>query len=321
MGAWTLTLETDVLKVLKNGKEYRICQIQQKLKEKPEYKNHDKRGLEASIARVLARLDEKVCRQSRSGHVFYSIRREARPKVENALYKHDMVADISKEDLDQAKIARETIDRAWSVFEDARYAKAIKKAGLLDMAQIMMKFSRGEWRFFKEAEVEEEVRRFSEAFDIGLSYPKGEMPPQIPDWAYWLLAHITFASQGFPEHVEKFKIILSFDASRIKQRQSFDEKAFVQWLKKFKKEDISTGVLEYLKRPELRNELTNRSVPSQKSFLTEANKYMEYNIEFTQKESAYMTMTKRLLERLLKEDPVLFQKYVSNKRFSRQTQL
>jgi len=255
-------------------------------------------------------LDSK--RPSDGGYPKYNLKEHSEKDVEEALYKNDNISDISKDDLHQAKIPRETIDRAWSAFEDAHYAKAIRKAGLLDMAQTMMKFARGEWQFFKEIDVEERVRRFSEAFDIGLSYPKGEIPPQIPEWAYWMLLHITSASQGFPPHVEKFKIILSFDATRIKQRQCFDEKAFAQWLERFKKQRIKPDILGYLKT---RASSSGERMRPESVNPDELVKFNEYNIEFTKKETSYMTMMNRLIERWLKEDPILFQKYVSNKRF------
>lgn len=313
-----MTMELDILKILKNEGPCRPCEIREKLKEKSEYKSYalthgNDRVLDVLIQRALVKLGDRVQRQYRGRQqVFYSLRKEARVKVEEELYKHDNISDISKDDLHQAKIPRETIDRAWSAFEDALYAKAIKKAGLLDMAQTITKFARGEWQFFKEIDVEERVRQFSEAFDIGLSYPKGEIPPQIPEWAYWMLLHITSASQGFPPHVEKFKIILNFDSTRTKKQERFDEKAFAQWLERFKKQTVKPDILEYLK-----TEASSREERMRPESVNpdELAKFEEYLIEFSKKEASYLRIMTQLFERLLKEDPSLFQKYVADKRF------
>ncbi len=304
-GIQTLTIDTDILKVMQNGGPYRPCQIREKLREKKEYNNyHDDRVFDATIARGLAKLGDKVIREQRSGHSFYSIRKEAKQKVEKELYKHDMLSEISTQDLQQTRIPKQIVKKALSDFHERLLREATKKAGFLTS----IKLGKKETQFFKEVDTKEWLSRYGEVFDIGLLYPKGKMPPQIPDWAYGELLHIAVASEGFPPQVEKFKIILSCDTSRTRKPVDFDEKMFEKWLKLFKHKNIKPEILDHL-----------RGVPlgQKESFLESADnlrelvEYREYLAEFLRKTTEYMKLIIQLTEDSLKEDPTLYQKYRS----------
>jgi len=160
-------------------------------------------------------------------------------------------------------------------------------------------------------DTKEWISRYGEVFDIGLLYPKGKIPPQIPNWAYWELLHIAIASEGFPPQVEKFKIILSCDTSRTRKPIDFDEKMFEKWLKLFKHRNI---------RPEILDRLRGALHSQKESFLESADnlkelaEYEEYLTEFYRKTTEYMRLIHQLTEDSLKEDSALYQKYLSYKR-------
>lgn len=302
-----MTIEMDVEKILKNEGPCRPCEIREKLKQKVECKNYDDdRTLDVLIQRALVKLGDKVHREyGGRQRVFYSIKEEAKPQVENELYKYDMISEISTANLQQAKIPKEIIDKAWFDFEKILFAESTKTAGFL----AAVKLAKKEMQFFREIDLKEEVRRHRDFLDIGLLYPSGKMPPQIPEWSYWQLLHIAFASEGFPPQVEKYKIILSCDASKIKERQ-FDEEAFAQWLEKFKGEKIKPRVLECLKR---------RLLDGQKDFesidLVELAKFENYCIEFFRKQASFIELTTKLTnDNLKKERPDLYQKLLSFKK-------
>jgi len=298
-----LTFETDVLNVLKNEGPCRPCQIRKKLCEKTEYKSRGDRDLDAAVSRALAALDDKVHRERRSNHIFYSIRKEAKQKVEKELYKHDMLSEISTQDLQQTRIPKQIVEKAWSDYHERLLLEATKKAGFLTS----IKLGKKETQFFKEVDTKEWISRHGEVFDIGLLYPKGKMPPHIPDWAYWELLHIATASEGFPPQVEKFKIILSCDISRTRKPVDFDEKVFAQWLKQFKGKNISAGILDRLRRShDGQIETSSESLD-----LKELAEYGNYLVEFFRKNRSYQKLMLSLMESSLKEDPTLYQKYMS----------
>lgn len=79
-------MELDIEKILKNEGPCRPCEIRKKLKEKPEYKSYaqdEGRTLDVLIQRALIKLGDRVHREYRGRQrVFYSLRKEARAKVE-----------------------------------------------------------------------------------------------------------------------------------------------------------------------------------------------------------------------------------------------
>jgi len=58
--------------------------------------------------------------------------------------------------------------------------KQEKTAGFLAMVKLPKK----KMQFFREIEIRNQVRRHWHFWDVGLVYPRGKMPPQIPEWAY-----------------------------------------------------------------------------------------------------------------------------------------
>jgi len=97
-------MEVDIERILIDEGPCRPCEIREKLKQKPECKSYDARVLNVFIQRGLVKLGDGVYREYRGRQrIFCSIRKEHEQKVENELYKHDMISDISKEDLQQQR--------------------------------------------------------------------------------------------------------------------------------------------------------------------------------------------------------------------------
>ena len=97
--------------------------------------------------------------------------------------------------------------------------------------------------------------------------------------------------------------------SKTKEPVKFDSKVFEQWLKQFKGKGISPRFLDLVKRfveEEKLQELTND--PKE---LTELIGYLDLLNEFNRNMGSYLRLINKLARNSLKEDPKLYQKFLS----------
>ena len=200
--------------------------------------------------------------------------------------------DVSEQSLTQATIPGNIIGKGWQEYEERLFNYAIKNANLFTS----LKLAKAEMRFFKECEIKEKVDRYRDAFRIDLMYPKGVLPPKIPEWAFPVLLQVLHASSASDSRLNDFRIILSYDSTGIKKPKYFDESSFVEWLKKFKHKELDSEMLHILSNEKMPDKKLV-SVGEWKKYI----EYREYQVEFAQKYGSYLRMTTELAEQAAQE--------------------
>jgi len=279
-----VTLETDIINILKREGAARPSQIREKLQPQSQYKKKyvDNRSFDVIISRSLNKLKEKgIVHKDDRGHqeVYYSLKEDAKHKIEKTLFEDEITSSISTGKLAKATVSKATIQQKVYKMQLDRINRYLRSS----LVYQRLRIKTDEAQFFLKKMAEDfSCKPVVEGFDITILHSKQKSIVELTEEdllklldkeeegnlvrimfnmrsrLIWPDAHEprAYDRKGLPisdRRLGELWIILHCKPSpRPSKRElrssawQFEKKYFVEWLHQFKGVTCDLEVLDYV---------------------------------------------------------------------------